>query len=688
MDTASLNTVLESLNKTSKGQLAYARDPLSECSMIDSRLFTITREAKPSRCCTMLLSERFKKLSPVPSKTDERLLDLSFEPRRISTEGASFKQNKWKEASMLSNSVYNDETTPVYNMSFEMLLQLFEENEVAPQNLVSTEIMNKYKQLEETTHRNPQQCEQRRKELETRLVPRSQTQSDMDHTLQRLQARAVLSRQKQNDLIETRIKDLQTQSEREKQLLVEENARKALESQRSNAYQRKALCAQQIDKSWKMVQEVNSTCLDREALSRVLQSTVMKLKELKRSFEATEKEMVASTKPAADAEKCENIEKEFKQLCLAIVEMIKTVNEEHKMKEALKKQQEEENAAAPPAPPKLEKEVAVILEPIPSKVDEKEETDYVHKKDFLLYRNLQSDLEKYQATYANILKDSSYKQFRFDCAKAVNVPINAISPQSGQHLVDKLDKLVNLLRGNVVEVPPRRFKATQHPGGIEYCTDLLAKKLVRQGEDVVSSKPEAAFAIAAIIHALWAEFPLLGRLILAHFYRTCPYLVPYYPPQQEGQNDQDYYKALGYEYIDGTVEKQDKFLKRMSGVVRLYAAVIVSAPRLRQQQPHPFGLQNGWKFLAATVNLTPRLEITATVLFNFLEVAGHRLSNAYGKQFIKLLHLLCTEYFALIRNATPDGSDGPVVRFDDFLQKTIKRREIAPPSGQLPSRFW
>ena len=81
----------------------------------------------------MLLSERFKKLSPVPSKTDERLLDLSFEPRRISTEGASFKQNKWKEASMLSNSVYNDQTTPVYNMSFEMLLQLFEENEVAPQ---------------------------------------------------------------------------------------------------------------------------------------------------------------------------------------------------------------------------------------------------------------------------------------------------------------------------------------------------------------------------------------------------------------------------------------------------------------------------------------------------------------------------------------------------------------------------
>ena len=315
------------------------------------------------------------------------------------------------------------------------------------------------------------------------------------------------------------------------------------------------------------------------------------------------------------------------------------------------------------------------------------EVDHVDKDDFLLYTNLQSELTKHQAKYANITKDASLKQFRFDCAKAVNLPINAISQQAGQHLQDILDKLVNFLRGNVIDVPPRRLEATQHPGGIEYCADLLARKLVRQGEDVVSSQPEAAFAIAAVIHALWSEFPFLGRLILAHFYKVCPYLVPYYPPQQEGQSVQDYYKALGYEYIDGTVEKQDQFLKRMSGVVRLYAAVIVSIPRVRQQEPHPFGLQNGWTCLAAIVNLTPRPEITATVLLNFLEVAGHRLLNAYGKQFIKLLDLVCTEYMTAIRKVTPDGSDGLVVRLDGFLQKTMKRREVAPPDGQLPSGF-
>jgi hypothetical protein len=63
-----------------------------------------------------------------------------------------------------------------------------------------------------------------------------------------------------------------------------------------------------------------------------------------------------------------------------------------------------------------------------------------------------------------------------------------------------------------------------------------------QGEHTVSSKPEAAFAIAAVIEALWADFPDLGQLILGHFYRECPYLVPIFMPQVEGQSNEDYYK--------------------------------------------------------------------------------------------------------------------------------------------------
>jgi len=130
MDTSSLCSVLESLNKTSKGQLAYARDPLSACSTLDNRSFTISRE-KVSINSPMLLSERFKKLE-IPSKNNEWLLDMSYEPQRIRTEEISLKQMRSKEISLRSPSVNKEESTPVYNMSFEMMLQLFEENESAP----------------------------------------------------------------------------------------------------------------------------------------------------------------------------------------------------------------------------------------------------------------------------------------------------------------------------------------------------------------------------------------------------------------------------------------------------------------------------------------------------------------------------------------------------------------------------
>lgn len=59
---------------------------------------------------------------------------------------------------------------------------------------------------------------------------------------------------------------------------------------------------------------------------------------------------------------------------------------------------------------------------------------------------------------------------------------------------------------------------------------------------VVSSKSEAAHPIASIALALWADFPDFGHLLLAHFYRRCPYLVPVILPQSEGQSNMDYYK--------------------------------------------------------------------------------------------------------------------------------------------------
>ncbi|XP_013778392.1 nucleoporin GLE1-like [Limulus polyphemus] len=209
-----------------------------------------------------------------------------------------------------------------------------------------------------------------------------------------------------------------------------------------------------------------------------------------------------------------------------------------------------------------------------------------------------------------------------------------------------------------------------------------------QGEGQIASKHESAFAVAGVIVGLWCDYPDLGDLIMAHFYTRCPYLVPYYVPQQEGQSEEDYYRALGYTYTDGVVENQDKFLKRMSGFMRLYAAILQTSPPPRCKKSNPHGINHGWQWLAQVLNLEPRPDITATLLLDFLEFAGHAMFKAYGQQFQKLLHILCTGYFPKIKKVTPTGSSGPVSRLEAFLQNAIKSRIIQPPDGVLKTNFW
>lgn len=66
-----------------------------------------------------------------------------------------------------------------------------------------------------------------------------------------------------------------------------------------------------------------------------------------------------------------------------------------------------------------------------------------------------------------------------------------------------------------------------------------------------------------------------------------------------------HFRILGYQYSDdGKVEPQDKFLKRMTGIMRLYSAIMVTKlKRSQANKPHPLGINEGWRWLAAMLNL-------------------------------------------------------------------------------------
>ena len=144
-------------------------------------------------------------------------------------------------------------------------------------------------------------------------------------------------------------------------------------------------------------------------------------------------------------------------------------------------------------------------------------------------------------------------------------------------------------------------------------------------------------------------------------------------------------RALGYNYTDGNIEKQDKFLRRMSGIMRLYAALMVSPP---PRGEHPHGIENAWRWLTEIMNLDPRPDITATMTFDLLEVTGNALFKNYGKQFVKLIQLFRSEFLPKVVKVTPEGSGGPTRRLENFLDNIIKKGVIDPPSGLLSSNFW
>nr|XP_018896680.1 PREDICTED: nucleoporin GLE1 [Bemisia tabaci] len=314
--------------------------------------------------------------------------------------------------------------------------------------------------------------------------------------------------------------------------------------------------------------------------------------------------------------------------------------------------------------------------------------EYADPRCLKTYNQLNKFLKAVEESFVPFCADPSLKQFRFLCQKAVITPVNAISPESKAHLVDKYNKLSNLLAGRSVTVNNKSFSATSHPLGLQFCKYTLAKKFVEQGEKNVSSHPEAAFAIATIIVALWQLYPDFGQLLLAFFHRVNPYLIPACWPQVEGQSNKDYYKLLGYEYSeDDEVEKQDKYLKRLSGVVRLYAAITITKTKAGVDN-HPHGLSNAWRWFAAILNLEPVPDVTATFLLDFIQVAGPDMAKFYQKQFQKLLAFICKEYFPLIEKVSPEGGGAPLNRLKEALSQILKKGQIPPPKGLLPQSFW
>ncbi|XP_027278925.1 nucleoporin GLE1 isoform X2 [Cricetulus griseus] len=362
---------------------------------------------------------------------------------------------------------------------------------------------------------------------------------------------------------------------------------------------------------------------------------------------------------------------------------VKKKQDEEEARAKMQESQVQQGSGAPTQPP--------VHSPGPAVTQNEDLQVKVQDSTMQWYQQLQDASAKCVLAFEGLTssKDSQAKKIKMDLQKAATIPVSQISTIAGSKLKEVFEKIHSLLSGKPVQSGGRSVSVTLNPQGLDFVQYKLAEKFVKQGEEEVASHHEAAFPIAVVASGIWELHPKVGDLILAHLHKKCPYSVPFYPAFKEGMALEDYQRMLGYQVTDSKVEQQDNFLKRMSGMIRLYAAIIqLQWPYGNRQEAHPHGLNHGWRWLAQILNMEPLSDVTATLLFDFLEVCGNALMKQYQVQFWKMILLIKEDYFPRIEAITSSGQMGSFIRLKQFLEKCLQRRDIPVPKGFLTSSFW
>ena len=89
------------------------------------------------------------------------------------------------------------------------------------------------------------------------------------------------------------------------------------------------------------------------------------------------------------------------------------------------------------------------------------------------------------------------------------------------------------------------------------------------------------------------------------------------------------------------------------------------------------------------MNIDPEPDITATMIYDLLQVTGHALCKEYRKQFLKLLHILIKEMLPKLKSVASSGGGGALLRLQSLLETSVKNYGNIPvPEGFLQNRFW
>ncbi|WAR63810.1 hypothetical protein PtB15_17B411 [Puccinia triticina] len=238
----------------------------------------------------------------------------------------------------------------------------------------------------------------------------------------------------------------------------------------------------------------------------------------------------------------------------------------------------------------------------------------------------------------------------------------------------------------------------------------LAKAVIRQAETEVTAKLSTVYPLARLVVGLMMiGYPEVGTILMGRLVKKCYLVAAYRPLPSEGQSETDYRKQLGYlPESSNREESRVQYNNRMAGLVALFAAIKQTDPSdvvpslknvPKQEQinriPPELRLDSSWKWLANVLK-PPLIGLTVTprVLASFLEVAGERLFQVYGIQFVKLLkavlhHGILTPHPTLRFNWNDIDCKPSIFQLQGLIEDFLNKGKLSPDPNLNPTgRFY
>ncbi|KAG0146613.1 hypothetical protein CROQUDRAFT_671026 [Cronartium quercuum f. sp. fusiforme G11] len=285
---------------------------------------------------------------------------------------------------------------------------------------------------------------------------------------------------------------------------------------------------------------------------------------------------------------------------------------------------------------------------------------------------------------------SSNESYKSLCRQAKR----KITPKVGQ-LTMSSKKIENVIMelGDVLQ----QTKAENRDVYIWSCNHL-AKALIKQAETEVTAKLGTVYPLARVVIGLiLVGYVELGDVLMARMVKKCYFVAAYRPLPLPGQSKEDYRKQLGYLPETAQEETSVQHGTRMAGILALYAALCQTdpldvVPSLRGQVtpeqvkriPPQLRLDSCWTWFSHILKLPiVQFQSTPKLLSTFIEVAGERMHQVYGRQWLKLMAVLLVEGIRKQKASFDwDNCKPTIVQLEAILEDIERKGRHKPSEGR------